>query len=92
MPATALQIPIALARSPGSRNTLVRIARVAGKISAAPIPISARPTISDSADPTEPANAEVAPNTTSPRIRMRLRPYLSPSPPAASNSPVNTRR
>ena len=62
MPLTALQMPIALARSPGSVNTLVRIASVAGKISAAPMPISARPTISASADPTDPANADVAPN------------------------------
>ena len=92
MPLTALQIPIALARSPGSVNTLVRIASVAGKISAAPMPISARPTISDSADPTDPANADVAPNTTSPAISVRLRPYLSPIPPAANSRPVNTRR
>ena len=49
-PLTALQMPIALARSPGSRNMLVMIASVAGKISAAPTPISARPTIKRSAD------------------------------------------
>ena len=40
MPVTALQMPIALARSLGSRNTFVMIASVAGKMSAAPIPIS----------------------------------------------------
>ena len=55
MPATALQIPIAFARSPGSRNTLVRMAKVEGKISAAPTPIIARPTMSDDAEPTDPA-------------------------------------
>ena len=92
MPLTALQMPIALARSVGSRNTLVRIASVAGKMKAAPTPISARPTISDPAEPTEPAYAEVAPNSTRPTISDRLRPNRSPSPPAASRRPVNTSR
>ncbi len=91
-PLTALQIPIALARSPGSVKVLVRIASVAGKISAAPTPISARPAMSISALPASPANADVAPNTTRPTMSARLRPYRSPSPPAASSRPVNTRR
>jgi hypothetical protein len=38
MPLTALHTPMAAARSRVSRKTLVRIARVAGKISAAPRP------------------------------------------------------
>ena len=67
-PLTALQMPIALARSVGSWNTLVMIASVAGKISAAPTPISARPTINASAESTEPAYAEVTPKTTRPTI------------------------
>ena len=55
IPATALQMPIAFARSLGSRNMLVMIASVAGKISAAPMPIRARPTISVSAESAAPA-------------------------------------
>ena len=41
MPLTALQMPIAFARSIGSVNVLVRIASVAGKMSAAPTPMRA---------------------------------------------------
>ena len=55
MPLVALQTPIALARSLGSRNTLVRIASVAGKISAAPTPMRPRATISSFAEPAVPA-------------------------------------
>ena len=92
MPLTALHTPIALARSVGSVKTLVMMARVAGKIMAAPMPISARPAMRVLAESTDPAYAEVAPNTTRPAISIRLRPYLSPSPPAARSSPVKTSR
>ena len=92
MPLTALQMPIALARSLGSRNTLVMIARVAGKISAAPMPMSARPAMRPSGESVAPAKADVAPNATRPTISARLRPNLSPRPPAARRRPVNTRR
>ena len=45
-PLVADQMPIALARSIGSGKTLTRIASVAGKISAAPMPIAPRAAIS----------------------------------------------
>ena len=46
-PATPDHSPIAMARSRASVNTFVRIDRVAGMISAAPMPITARAAISD---------------------------------------------
>ena len=55
IPLTALQMPIALARSRGSGKTFVMIASVAGKIAAAPTPISARARIRPSGESTEPA-------------------------------------
>src|SRR5215469_12453425 len=42
MPDTPAQMPIALPRSPGSRNVLVRIDRVDGMMIAPPTPISDR--------------------------------------------------
>ena len=47
MPATPDHSPIAMARSRASVNTFVRIDSVAGMISAAPMPITARAAISD---------------------------------------------
>ncbi len=93
MPVTALQMPIALARSIGSRKTLVMMASVAGKISAAPTPMSARPAMSPPADVDRSRRAPTSrPNTTSPPTSIFLRPYRSPSPPAARSRPVNTSR
>ena len=45
-PATPDQMPIAIARSRAFVNTLVRIESVAGMISAAPTPITARAVMS----------------------------------------------
>ena len=46
MPDVAPQIPSAFCRSDGSGKTLVRMARLAGKMKAAATPISARVAIS----------------------------------------------
>ena len=46
MPLTALQIPMALARSRASVKTLVMMASVAGKMAAAPMPMRARAVMS----------------------------------------------
>ncbi len=92
MPLTALQMPMAAARSGPWRKTFVMIARVAGKISAAPMPMSARLMMSPCALPIEPASAEVAPKATRPARSARLRPNLSPRPPAARSRPVKTSR
>ena len=74
MPLTAFHTPIALARSDGTEKTSVMIASVAGKIAAAPIPMSARAEINSPALPTEPAEAEVTPNTANPATRIVVRP------------------
>ena len=73
-PATPDHAPIAAARSFGSTKTLVRIASVAGKISAAPMPISARAAMSASALSTSPARTEVAAKASSPTTSARRRP------------------
>ena len=83
---------MAAARSFGSAKTLAMIASVAGKMKAAPIPISARLTMRAPADPTDPATTDVIPKATRPTMSERLRPKRSPSPPAARSSPVKTRR
>ncbi|CAB4931709.1 unannotated protein [freshwater metagenome] len=65
-PTIAVQMPIAAARSFGSVNTLTMIASVAGKISAAPMPINARAPMSWPDVVARAANAEVMAKTTSP--------------------------
>ena len=73
-PVVADQMPMALARSVGSVNTLDRIARVAGNTSAAPMPIAARAAISPSAVPANAAQIDVAPKSRSPICMAPLRP------------------
>ena len=68
MPLTALQMPIALARSRLSVNTLVMIASVAGKIAAAPMPISARAPISAPGGPPIRRTPRSRPNSARPTI------------------------
>ncbi len=89
-PAVAAQIEIAVARSAGRVNTLTRIASVAGKMRAAPTPISARAPISASASPANAPSALKAPNHAMPMSRTPLRPRRSPKLPAASSKPANT--
>ena len=73
-PAVAAQMPIAVARSRSSVNTLTRSESVAGMMNAAPAPITARAAISASTPPAYAAAAEAAPNTARPASRVRLRP------------------
>ena len=90
-PETAAQMPMALARSVGSTNTLVRIARVAGKTMAAPTPIAALAAMSSPAVVQKAATVEVAANSTRPDCSIPFRPNRSPRLPKASSSAANTR-
>ena len=90
-PVLAPQSPIARARSRRSVNTLVSRDSVAGKISAAPSPITARAAISSPGlFPNPPAKLEAA-KTTNPAINTPLRPTRSPRLPAASTNAANIR-
>ena len=90
-PVTAVQMPIAAARSRASVKTLTAIASVVGKMSAAPTPIAARAAINwPVLEASAPATENVA-NTTRPATNASLRPNRSPTPPAARSSPANTR-
>ena len=60
MPATPDQRPMASARSRASVNTLVRIDSVAGMISAAPMPMTARAAMSGVTPPANAAAADAA--------------------------------
>ncbi len=73
-PVIAPHSPMARARSPRSVNRLEMIDKVAGKISAAPTPITARTTISAPELSTSPPTAVAHPNTANPNSRAPLRP------------------
>src|SRR5262245_43508803 len=88
-PANPAHTAIARVRSSGGKM-VVMIDNVAGITSAAPIPMTARPTITCSAADAIPASSEPDPKTTSPASNARLRPKRSPSAPATSNDPANT--
>ena len=60
-PETPAQMPMALARSAGSVKTLVRMDRVAGMISAPPMPMNARAPMSAPAEPLKAATTEPTP-------------------------------
>ena len=68
---TPAHTPIALARSRGSWNTLVRIDSVAGMIADAPMPISARVPMSTVADGANADSAEPTPKMTRPMVSAR---------------------
>ena len=74
MPATPAHTPIARARSAGSRNVLVRIDSVVGKMNAPPTPMSARAAISMPGEFAVDASAEKTPNHASPNISILRRP------------------
>ena len=74
MPATPAHTPMARARSAGSRNVLVRIDSVVGKMNAPPTPMSARAAMSMPGEPAVDASAETTPNHASPNMSMRRRP------------------
>ena len=89
-PAKPAQIAIARGRSLGG-NTWARIESVAGITNAAPTPITARaPMIADD-EFDNAANNDAAPNTISPPLSASRRPKRSPSEPAVSSNPANTR-
>ncbi|CAB4323707.1 unannotated protein [freshwater metagenome] len=90
-PETADQAPMALARSVGSVNTLVRMASVAGKTSAAPIPIAARAAMSCPEVWAKAPSVLMAAKTTRPICSAPLRPSRSPIAPPVSNRPANTK-
>ena len=90
MPVQADQMPMAAARSLRSVKTLTRIASVAGKTNAAPMPISARAPMSWVDVVATAARADVMANSTSPSCRASLRPKRSPKCPNASRSALNT--
>ncbi len=90
-PAVAAQIAMAAARSRGRVNTLTSRASVAGKISAAPTPISARAPISWSASAAKAPSPLNSPNQAMPISNAPLRPKRSPRLPAASRRLANTR-
>ena len=89
---TPAQMPMALARSRLSRNTLVRIDRVDGMISAPPTPISERAAISWAGVPDRADNAEPMAKMMIPIRRASLRPNRSPRLPVVSSNPANTSR
>ena len=87
---TPAHTPIALARSRGSWNTLVRTDSVAGMIADAPMPISARVPMSTVADGANADSAEPMPKITRPIVSARYRPKRSPRLPDVSSRPANT--
>ncbi len=89
-PLVAAQIEMAIARCRASVNTLTKMAKVAGKIRAAPTPIAARQPISWAAVEEAAARLDVAPKATMPAINVSLRPKRSPMLPAAMSNPANT--
>ena len=90
MPATPDQMPIAMARSRGTVKTLVMIESVAGMISAAPSPITARAPTSWLTPPEKAAAPDATPKITRPMVSAPLRPNRSPSAPKVRRKPANT--
>ncbi len=88
---TPAQIPIALACSPRSGNERLMIASVPGSSSAAPMPCTARATISTLTDGADPHASEAKPKTASPVSTTGLWPRRSPTVPAASRSAASAR-
>ena len=91
MPDVAPQIPSAFCRSDGSGKTLVRMARLAGKMKAAATPMSARVEMSAPVECDQAAAAEKRPKNTRPTCMVPLRPRRSPIPPPASSRPAKAR-
>ncbi len=76
-PNTAPHIPIAIARSRGSSNTLRMIDIATGLSIDPPIAWSTRNAISSSSVGATPHSSEPSENTTSPALNTRLRPMRS---------------
>ena len=90
-PAIAPHRPMARARSRRSVKTLEISERVAGKVMAAPSPITARVAISWAGLVVNPPARLAAPNTVSPASSIPLRPNRSDRLPNVSSSAANTR-
>ncbi len=88
MAETPAQTPIAVPRSLAA-NVAVMIESVAGIISAAPMPWTARAPISSVALPESPQSSEETVKTTRPMMKIRRRPTRSPSLPPVSSSEAN---
>ena len=82
---TPAQMPIAIPRSFGGKVAAM-IERVAGFISAAPIPCTTRAAISMSPESASPHQSEAAVKTTIPITKISRRPYASASLPPISIS------
>ena len=89
--AMAAQMPMALPRS-SPVNTLAMIDSVAGMISAAPMPMPARTTMTPVPESTTSAPRLASPKIASPPCRASLRPNRSPRVPNTSSSPAKTSR
>ena len=90
-PAMAPHRPMARARSRRSVKTLEMSERVAGKVMAAPRPMTARAAISWAGLVVNPPARLAAPNTVSPASSIPLRPNRSDRLPKVSSSAANTR-
>jgi hypothetical protein len=82
---------MARARSAGTVKTLLMMDRVAGMISAPPMPIRARVAIRLFGEWTRADATEPAPKINRPMLRPRRRPKRSPRLPAESSRPAKTR-
>ena len=87
---TPAQVPIALPRSEAGK-AWVTMERVAGIISAAPTPWTAREAISISELAARPAVAEVTAKTITPSRNIARRPKMSPSRPPVAISTAKVR-
>lgn len=76
---------MALARSRGSVNSVIRMPRLTAAAMALPRPCRNRAAISTSGDPANPASREAPVKTPVPARNIRLRPMRSPSRPARSS-------
>ena len=81
----------ALLRSAPSRKVVVRMARAAGEISAAPRPCTARATISCSSFWARPPASDAIAKSTMPDMNIRRRPSRSASRPPSSRKPPKNR-
>ncbi len=89
-PATAAQIPMAFAPS-SLGKTSVSMESVEGMMSAPPIPIRARATISCALESAYAAYSLESPKITRPSWSARFRPNQSPSRPMVRSRPAKTR-
>ena len=90
--ATKAYMPIALACSRGSGNSVTIMPRITAEVSAPPTPWMNRAITSTSWDPASPHSTEAAVKTISPATKMFRRPSRSPRRPASRSRPPNAIR